>query len=35
MDQALEAGVNEPLNLDNHGKSWSYLSLGLEVQFQD
>ena len=31
MDQALEGGVNEPLNLDGHGKSWSSLILSLEV----
>ena len=32
MDQALEGGVNESLNLDSHGKSWSYLLLGLEIE---
>ena len=32
MDQALEGGVNESLNLDGHGKSWSFLLLGLEVE---
>jgi hypothetical protein len=31
MDQALEGGVNESLNLDGHGKSWSYLILGLTI----
>ena len=31
MDDALEGGVNESLNLDGHGKSWSSLLLGLEV----
>ena len=31
MDQALEGGVNESLNLDGHGKSWSFLVLGLTV----
>jgi hypothetical protein len=31
MDQALEGGVNESLNLDGHGKSWSFLILGLSV----
>jgi len=35
MDQALEGGVNESLNLDSHGKSWSFLLLGLEVELQD
>ena len=32
MDRALEGGVNESLNLDGHGKSWSSLILGLEVE---
>ena len=31
MDNALEGGVNESLNLDGHGKSWSSLVLGLEI----
>jgi hypothetical protein len=31
MDQALEGGVNLSLNLDGHGKSWSFLVLDLEV----
>lgn len=31
MDQALEGGVNESLNLDSHGKSWSFLILGLMI----
>lgn len=35
MDQALEGGVNESLNLDSHGKSWSFLILGLEVEVAD
>jgi hypothetical protein len=35
MDQALEGGVNESLNLDAHGKSWSFLVLGLEVDIED
>jgi hypothetical protein len=35
MDQALEGGVNESLNLDTHGKSWSFLLLGLEVEVED
>ncbi len=35
MDQALEGGVNESLNLDAHGKSWSFLLLGLEVEIDD
>jgi hypothetical protein len=35
MDEALEGGVNESLNLDAHGKSWSFLLLGLEVEVAD
>jgi hypothetical protein len=35
MDQAVEGGVNESLNLDAHGKSWSFLVLGLEVEIED
>jgi len=35
MDQALEGGVNESLNLDGHGKSWSAMILGLEVELPD
>ena len=31
LDDALEGGVNESLNLDGHGKSWSSLVLGLEI----
>jgi hypothetical protein len=34
MDRALEGGVNESLNLDAHGKSWSFLLLGLEVEIE-
>ena len=32
MQDALEGGVNSSLNLDSHGKSWSYLILGLEIE---
>lgn len=32
IDEALEGGVNESLNLDGHGKSWSSLILGLEIE---
>ena len=32
MHAALEGGVNSSLNLDTHGKSWSYLLLGLPVE---
>lgn len=35
MDQALEGGVNESLNLDAHGKSWSFLILSLEVEIDN
>jgi len=32
MQDALEGGVNRSLNLDSHGKSWSYLILGLALE---
>ncbi len=32
IHRALEGGVNSSLNLDGHGKSWSYLILRLEVE---
>lgn len=32
MVDALEGGVNESLNLDGHGKSWSSMVLGLEIE---
>ena len=35
LHDALEGGVNSSLNLDGHGKSWSYLLLGLEVEIAD
>jgi hypothetical protein len=35
VDEALEGGVNESLNLDAHGKSWSFLLLGLEIEVED
>ena len=35
MQNALEGGVNESLNLDGHGKSWSSLILGLEIELTD
>ena len=31
LHDALEGGVNASLNLDSHGKSWSYLILGLPL----
>ncbi len=34
MEDALEGGVNGSLNLDSHGKSWSYLLLALEVEVE-
>ena len=35
MRDALEGGVNSSLNLDSHGKSWSYLLLGLDVEVSE
>lgn len=35
MQNALEGGVNASLNLDSHGKSWSFLILGLELNHLD
>jgi len=32
ITDALEGGVNASLNLDGHGKSWSYLFLALELE---
>jgi hypothetical protein len=32
MSDALEGGVNASLNLDSHGKSWSFLILGLTLE---
>lgn len=32
LHEALEGGVNASLNLDSHGKSWSYLILGLALE---
>lgn len=32
MEDALEGGVNTSLNLDGHGKSWSFLILGLDIE---
>jgi hypothetical protein len=31
MEGALEGGVNSSLNLDAHGKSWSYLILAMPL----
>lgn len=35
MQDALEGGVNASLNLDSHGKSWSYLILGLALDNEE
>ncbi len=35
MVDALEGGVNSSLNLDSHGKSWSFLILGLTIEVPD
>jgi hypothetical protein len=32
LSDALEGGVNTSLNLDSHGKSFSYLILGLPIE---
>ena len=32
LDEVLDGGVNDALNLDAHGKSLSYLLLGLPIQ---
>jgi hypothetical protein len=34
LHNALEGGVNSSLNLDSHGKSWSYLILRLPLDEQ-
>jgi hypothetical protein len=33
LHDAIEGGVNTSLNLDAHGKSWSFLMLALEIEF--
>ncbi|HRD74332.1 MAG TPA: hypothetical protein PK264_00110 [Hyphomicrobiaceae bacterium] len=35
LADALEGGVNTSLGLDSHGKSWSFLVLGLEIEVPD
>ena len=35
LADALEGGVNTSLGLDSHGKSWSFLILGLEIEVPD
>jgi hypothetical protein len=32
LGEALEGGVNTSLGLDSHGKSWSFLVLGMEIE---
>lgn len=35
LEDALEGGVNTSLGLDSHGKSWSFLVLGLEIDMPE
>ncbi len=35
LEDAIEGGVNTSLNLDSHGKSWSFLILQLTVEIDD
>lgn len=35
LEEALEGGVNTSLNLDGHGKSWSFLVLGLTIELPE
>jgi hypothetical protein len=35
MQNALEGGVNTSLNLDSHGKSWSFLILDLAIDLPE
>lgn len=35
LENAIEGGVNTSLNLDSHGKSWSFLILQLMVDIDD
>ena len=35
LDEVLDGGVNDSLNLDSHGKSLSYLLLDIEVEVPD
>lgn len=32
LGEALEGGVNSSLGIDSHGKSWSFLILGLPIE---
>ena len=35
LEDALEGGINTSLGLDSHGKSWSFLILGLDIEVPD
>lgn len=35
LREALEGGVNTSLGLDSHGKSWSFLILGLDIELPE
>ena len=35
LGEALEGGVNTSLGLDSHGKSWSFLVLGLDIEIPE
>jgi len=35
LGEALEGGVNSSLGIDSHGKSWSFLVLGLELDLPE
>ena len=35
LEETLEGGVNASLNLDGHGKSFSFLVLGLSISLDD
>lgn len=35
IHEALEGGVNTSLNLDAHGKSWSFLILDIELELDE
>lgn len=35
LADSLEGGVNTSLNLDGHGKSWSFLILGLTIELPE
>jgi hypothetical protein len=35
LSEALEGGVNTSLGIDSHGKSWSFLILGMEIELPE